>query len=145
MKSNPSVLTACGVSLFLGLTAAAVAMSNANLPPEHTNGPVTYMSGGIGSDGAAVMKREASRFPLGLEFVQGKKDQHAMYLADVQVTIKNAAGSVLLDTRSDGPYLLASLPDGQYTISAEHAGRREMRLVQVAHGKHQMIEFEWVS
>ena len=120
-------------------------MSNANLPPEHTNGPVTYMSGGVGSDRAAAMKREASRFPLGVEFVQGKKDQHAMYLADVQVTIKNAAGRVLLDTRSDGPYLLASLPDGHYTISAEHAGRSEMRQVRIEHGKHQMIVFEWVS
>jgi hypothetical protein len=145
MKSNPLVLTACSVGLFLGLTTAAAAMSNVNLPPEHTNGPITYMSGGIGSDGVAAMKREAPRFPLGLEFVQGKKDQHEMYLADVQVTIKNAAGRVLLDTRSDGPYLLANLPDGHYTISAENAGKNEMRQVRVEQGKHQMIVFDWVS
>jgi hypothetical protein len=145
MKSNPSILTACSVSLLLGLTAAAAAKSTADLPPEHTNGPVTYMSGGVGSDRAAAMKRESSRFPLGLEFVQGKKDQHAMYLADVPVTIKSAEGRVLLDTRSDGPYLLASLPDGHYTISAEHAGKSETRQVQVEHGKHQRVVFEWVS
>lgn len=145
MKSNPSVLAACSVGLFFGLTTAAAAMSNANLPPEHTNGSITYMSGGIGSDRAAAMKREASRFPLGLEFVQGKKDQHAMYLADVQVTIKNAADRILLETHSDGPYLLASLPDGHYTISAEHAGKSEMRQVHVEQGKHQMVVFDWVS
>jgi hypothetical protein len=145
MKSSHSLVTACCIGLFLGLSTAAAAISNANLPAEHTNGLVTYTSGGVGSDQAVAMKRDASRFPLGLEFVQGKKDQHAMYLADVQVTIKNAAGRVLLDKRSDGPYLLASLPDGHYTISAEHAGKREMRQVQVEHGKHQMFVFDWVS
>lgn len=145
MKSNPSVLTACSVGLFFGLTVTALAMSNANLPAGHTKGPITYVSGGVGSEEAIAMKREASRFPLSLEFVQGMKDQHAMYLADVQVTIKNAAGRVVLATRSDGPYLLASLPDGHYTISAKHAGRSEIRQVRVEQGKHQTMVFDWLA
>jgi hypothetical protein len=135
----------CALGVSFGMTTAAWAMTNASLPPEHTNGPVTYISGGIGADRSVEMRREASKFPLGLEFVQGKKEQHAIYLANVQVTIKDAAGKILLATRAEGPYLLAKLPDGRYTINAEHAGRSETRSVNVERGKHEMVVFDWAE
>ncbi|HTP99915.1 MAG TPA: carboxypeptidase-like regulatory domain-containing protein [Casimicrobiaceae bacterium] len=86
------------------------------------------------------MKSLAVQYPLDLVFLQ-----NAEYLADVQVRITDAEGDVLLDTRSEGPYLLAALPDGRYTIIAECAGTSETRHANVSHGKHQMIVFEWAS
>ncbi|HEY7944417.1 MAG: carboxypeptidase regulatory-like domain-containing protein [Burkholderiales bacterium] len=137
--------------LTVALTAAlgsatavtVVAAPVTKLPPEHTRGPVTYISGGIGKDQSTQMLRDASTFPLTLEFVQGGNNQHGLYLADVQVQISDAAGKQMLNSRADGPFLLARLPDGRYTVSAEHAGRTETRSVQVAQNKHRMIVFNW--
>ncbi|MGH8713221.1 MAG: carboxypeptidase-like regulatory domain-containing protein [Casimicrobiaceae bacterium] len=131
------------VAALLGTAATAMAAPMDKLPPEHRQGPVRYVSGGIGKDQSTQMLRDASMFPLALEFVQGGNKQHALYLADVQVQIKDAAGKRVLDTHADGPFLLARLPDGHYTVSAEHAGQTKVRSVQVAQGKHQRIVFDW--
>jgi len=134
-----------GTGLCLSLAAPALATADLGVPPEHTKGVVSYVSGGLGADQAAEMRRDALSFPLGLEFVHGKKVEPGMYLANVDVTIRTPSGRVLLSTRSEGPYLLATLPDGLYRISAEHAGRTETRSVNVEHGRHQMIVFDWAS
>ena len=138
---------ALSLGVLFGTASAAWAMSAANLPPEHRQGSVTYMSGGVGRNHAAEMRKEAAKFPLGLEFTEGSRQpqahEHEAYLANVPVTIKNAAGTMLLKTRSDGPYLLAKLPDGHYTVTAEHAGKTETRKLDVEAGKHRMVVFNW--
>ncbi len=138
-----------GIRLTTGVLAAALsiatsgwAATDANLPPVRTQGDVTYMSGGIGLDQQAAMKQTAYLYPLELEFlVDG--EAHAFYAADVHVTITNRTGNILLDARSDGPFLLAMLPDGQYTISAENSGSIKARRVTIERDKHTMVVFAW--
>jgi hypothetical protein len=113
-----------------------------NLPPEQTQGNVTYVSGGIGIDQADAMKRAANAYPLELEFLESGQTR-SVFTAGVQVTIRDRTGQVVLDARSDGPFMLARLPDGQYTISVENTGKVESRRVTVEHTKHQAVVFEW--
>jgi hypothetical protein len=49
----------------------------------------------------------------------------------------------MFNTVSHGPFLLAKLPDGKYSIHATSAGRTETRDVMVAEGKHQRVLFDW--
>jgi hypothetical protein len=131
-----------GLAAALCAATGAWAATSASLPPEQTSGPVRYVSGGVGKDQQAAMKQAASKYVLELEFVQGGKGAD-VFMANVPVTIKDHTGKVILDARSDGPLMLAKLPDGQYTISAQNAGKTESRKVKIEHGKHEMVVFHW--
>lgn len=112
------------------------------LPPEQVQGKVSYVSGGIGSDEATLMRKEEARFPLSLEFVK-HDDGRNEYLAGVNVTIKGKHGESDLSTVAGGPYLLATLPDGRYEVSADHDGHTQTRNVEIAGDKPTHIVFEW--
>lgn len=142
MKAQRKRFVTGAMAAALCMAATGWAAMDADLPPEQTQGKVTYMSGGIGLDEQAAMKRAASEYPLELDFVDSG-DGHAVFMAGVQVTITDRAGSVVLEARSDGPFLLARLPDGQYTISAGHTGKVETRQVTVEQGKHKTVVFDW--
>jgi hypothetical protein len=112
------------------------------LPPEQVQGNVSYMSGGIGGNEANLMRKEEANFPLSLEFI--KRDSgRGEYLAGVNVTIKDRNGVADLSTVAGGPYLLATLPDGRYEVSAEHDGHMQTRDVVIAADKPTHIVFEW--
>ena len=85
----------------MGAMAAALCMAatgeaamDADLPPEKTQGKVTYLSGGIGLDQQAAMKQAANEYPLELEFLESG-EAHAVFAAGVQVTITDRTGKVV--------------------------------------------------
>lgn len=41
------------------------------------------------------------------------------YLSDVQVRVVNAAGKELVNTLSQGPWLILNLPAGEYSVTAQ--------------------------
>ncbi|HCE09644.1 MAG TPA: hypothetical protein DEQ40_13800, partial [Oxalobacteraceae bacterium] len=98
-------------------TGSARSMNAADLPHEKVQGPVIYLTGGIGQDEATAMKHEESRYPLALEFVEHAKPKD-QYLANVDVTIKDRTGKTALKTISEGPFLFAKLLSGRYTVIA---------------------------
>ena len=105
-----SCLVAAALATLPALSASADEPSS-RVPVQLTQGQVTYMSGGIGSDEAQAMRGEESRFPLSLEFIR-HADPRDQYLAGVFVEIKDAQGNTALNAIADGPILLATLPDG---------------------------------
>lgn len=143
-RSNPTLPSA----VFASLLVAAPAMSVGNytamspLPPEQRQANVTYMSGGIGEDEAAALRREESKFPLTLEFDRHAKP-HDQYLAGVAVTIKDHKGDTVLNATADGPLFLADLPDGKYTVIASNSGQQKERNVVIAGHKQEHVLFEW--
>lgn len=106
-------------TLMLGGTLAQAA---AALPPIHKSGPVEYLSGGIGQDESAAIEKASKRWPLTLEFAV-KDKRHADFVADVQTTVRNAKGHPVLQVNTDGPFLLAKLAPGRYTVDASFAGK----------------------
>ncbi|MGX6566882.1 carboxypeptidase-like regulatory domain-containing protein [Cupriavidus necator] len=121
---------------------APLAGAQPNLPPVKTQGAVHYVTGGIGLDEADAIKQAAAQYPLELQFYR-KSTPRDEYLSDVKISIKNEAGNAFLETTSDGPFLLAKLPDGRYRISAERRGIAQQRTVQIRANQHQRLIFVW--
>ncbi|HWZ73868.1 MAG TPA: carboxypeptidase-like regulatory domain-containing protein [Casimicrobiaceae bacterium] len=113
----------------ISLTAAAHA-DEGSLPPERSQGSVTYVSGGIGKDEADAMKQAASRYSLAIEMASPASPR-AEYVADVKIDIRDQRGATVLSTTSDGPMLLAKLPPGRYTINASKNGTSQQRNIVV--------------
>ncbi|BDD94281.1 hypothetical protein PanNE5_37210 [Pandoraea sp. NE5] len=141
MKSITRIWAAAMVMTSLGGTVF-VAGAQTAFPPEKMQGAIAYVSGGIGLDEANALKLAAARYPLELEFARKATPQNE-YVSDVGVVIKNQAGKSMLKATSDGPYFLAKLPEGKYTVSAERHGDMQQRVVQIRAHQHARLIFVW--
>ena len=82
-----------------------------------------------------------NRFDLKLTFAT--KDGH--YLASVPVRITDASDNELIDTVSEGPFLMASLPPGKYRVTAAFSGKPITHSITVTgHGMKEGI-FRWAN
>lgn len=141
---KPDALALAVATLAAGIIVAAP-MLNADpaaLPKQEIQGNVSYMSGGVGEDEAAALKRAAAGYPLELQFVQ-KAMPRDEFLADVNVKIRDRSRTVVLDVVSQGPFLLARLPAGTYQIEADHDGVIKRQTVEIRAGKHERAVFVW--
>lgn len=129
-------------ALFLGsaLPAWAGAAETSSLPPERSEGAISYLSGGIGLDESSAIKAAAPKYSLELLFAARDGGN---YLAGVQVVIRKGSGETLLDTTAEGPFLLARIPPGRYRIAATHEGQTQERTVSIAARKHRRLVFTW--
>jgi len=144
MKSKTFVIaTAIAVS-GMTLTLNAIGGTDSHLPAAQKAGEVTYIMGGIGQTEADAIKHAAKYYPLELEFLLKAKPK-AEYLSNVQVRIKDAHDKMVLNVNADGPYLLANMPAGKYTISAERNGKVEHRQIEISATDHRRVVFEWQS
>lgn len=114
----------------------------AALPALRTQGRIQYVSGGLGKTEADAFKQARSRFPLALDFVR-KAAQPDESLADVDVNVIDGAGRSVLMVRTDGPYLLARLPDGEYTVKATYFGHTLEKAVRVVGNASARAVFVW--
>jgi hypothetical protein len=137
----------------LALSAQAVFAQDdtAALPAATTVGDATFLSGGIGLDESEAMKAAASRYSLELVFSakSGKSaagaGSNAAYTADVHVKISDRSGKTVIDTISQGPYLLANLPAGSYQVQATSDGAVKSQKATVKKGAHQRLVFSWAE
>jgi hypothetical protein len=144
MKSRTSVIATVIAVSGMTLTLNAIGATESHLPAKQKMGEVTYIMGGVGQTEAAAIKHVAKYYPLELEFVLKAKPKDE-YLSDVQVRIKDAHDKMVLNVNSNGPFLLARMPAGKYTVSAERDGKVEHRQVAIAAKDHQRVVFEWQS
>jgi hypothetical protein len=131
--------------LVLAITGAFAAAAHADegtLPPERSQGSVTYVSGGIGKDESDAMKQAASRYSLSIE-MSSPAGTRAQFVADVKIDIRDQRGASVLSTTSDGPILLANLPPGRYTVSASKNGPPQQRNVVVGSGTRARVSFSF--
>ena len=142
MKSKMSVIaTAIAVS-GMTLTLNAIGATESHLPAKQKMGEVTYIMGGVGQTEADAIQHVAKYYPLELEFLLNAKPK-AEYVSDVQVRIKDAHDKMVLNVNADGPFLLAKMPAGKYTVSAERGGKIEHRQIEISAKEHQRVVFEW--
>ena len=76
-------------------------------------------------------------------FVTKEEGGHDAYEAGNKVMIRDHTGKVVLDTQSEGPFLLAKLPPGKYTVEAIDNGKTRKRLVMLKPDQHAHLTFEW--
>jgi hypothetical protein len=139
MRNELRLILAAALAAMLALGAGTAA---AALPPMKQQGEIQYLSGGVGTDESESIKQAASQFPLALEFVQ-KATPHGEYLANVAVSVIDHRGRSVLEATSDGPFLLARLPSGEYAVKASYAGRTLEKVVHVADSTSARAVFVW--
>lgn len=150
-KRLGGVAAAALLTMAAAAPAFVFAQDNASaLPAATTVGNASFISGGIGLDESEAMKAAASNYALELVF-SAKSDgktpgASAAYTADVKVKITDRAGKTVIDTVSQGPYLLANLPDGVYQVEASaDGGTVKIQKVTVKKGAHQRLVFSWAE
>ncbi len=103
---------------------------------------ISYVTGGPAKTDADVIEYAARYYPLQLEFLLEGKAKHEN-LSGVKVQISDEQGNRVLDITADGPFLLARLPAGKYTIRAARGGEVKSRMVQIVPQRHQRAVFKW--
>ncbi len=112
-----------------------------NAVVQKTPGGVSYVSGGVGADSIDHLNTLAGNFNLKLVFALNS----GSYLSDVNVAIADAAGTMLVDATSDGPWFLTRLPAGSYQIVATFAGHAVRRQASVGSAGLRTVDFRWAS
>ena len=87
------------------------------------------------------MQRAASRYPLEVVFVE-KAGKRERYLAEMPVRITDEQGHVVFEGQSTGPYFLARLPKGRYTVSTRWDAWSSSRPIRIGRDR-QRIVFAW--
>ncbi|MEM5316585.1 carboxypeptidase regulatory-like domain-containing protein [Paraburkholderia sp. JHI869] len=152
-RSTPWIGAALALAVVFGAPgawAATPAADNASvttatagvLPPAQHKGDIAYLSGGIGSDQSAAFKSAMHQYPLSLEFARQSAGGNE-YLANVPVKIADMHGTPLLSTRTRGPFMLVSIPDGRYVVTASHGGNTERRTVDIGKTTRAHETFVW--
>jgi hypothetical protein len=111
-------------------------------PVERQQGGVTFVTGGVTKDEAQAFRAAMSRYSLALEFARANVPR-GDFLAYVEVTITDSRGRQVLQTTSEGPFLLANLPAGQYTVRAGAQGQVKTQTVSVTPGQNRYVAFTW--
>lgn len=138
MSASLVLRSAAGAALALACaaTAAAAPPASAHLtgataePPPAKHGVTARHARG---DACDVSFRFAAR-----------EEGHELALTDVHVVFDDAATLVrVLSAVSDGPFLVASVPQGRYRVTATHEGRAQVVELHVAPGARARLTFYW--
>ena len=102
-------------------------------------GEIEVVAGGIGDAELAALALREKEFNLKLVFslVQGN------YVSDVDVTVSDAKGAKVIERSADGPFLLARLPAGEYSVTATRGGKTVGRKFKVAADRLRTEHLRW--
>jgi hypothetical protein len=144
MKALDILVTFMLVLVIFGMLPIGILKSAPMLMQEELAGNVTYITGGVGEAEAAVMRDMAKDYLLEVTFMQKRSGQKEEFLADVAVQIQDEQQKVVLDVTTDGPFLLANLPVGNYLVIAWYNGEAKQQKINVDVNKHQKVVFSWL-
>ena len=121
------------------LLFAAAAVQAQGLKVE-SRGGVNFAAGGIGETEQAEFKAREQEFNLKLVFtlVEGN------YVAEVNVVVKDASGKTVVEHRAEGPFFMARLPAGAYSVAVAFRDRTHTRKIKVG-GRLRIEYFRWPS
>lgn len=126
------------VALLLALLTIPLAWSQQSLQVQEQHG-VAFVSGGFGADERDQLRTMQDQFDFKLVFATDAGN----YLGYVNVRIMDQQGDTLLETRSNGPILMADLPAGNYTVIAENKNIGKERTVSVGGKSMTEVTFTW--
>ncbi len=137
-KTNQSL---CQVTLALGLmfsfaggaaarsSVQAVSIQNAEL-----------LTGGVGQTEREELLERAAEYDL---FVSFAGQETGAYVSNVRVTLTSRALEHPIEVTTNGPLLLADLPEGSYTMVAALPGwKARTREVKIERGEQQQL---WIT
>jgi hypothetical protein len=130
------------IGFVVGLLAAGTVIAQPFAPRQQTRGAITYVTGGIGSDEAQMLRDESANYPLTLELAAAAGGPRDEYISNAEVRIVDSRGSLVLDTRTEGPLMLVRLPAGTYAVDVEWNGLHKQKTVEIGERRqHLMLAF----
>jgi len=93
-------------------------------------------------DEVQAMRAQSNNYNLKLMFAVAGTGE---YLANIKVSVQDAAGSTVIDAVSDGPLFYARLPEGRYRVVTENDGKAQSRVVTLRSGQRVDLSFFWPS
>ena len=127
--------------IFLGLLTNAYAQ----LPPTKTQGTVSFITGGIGSDQSNAMYAAAKKWSVLIEMSQIDGSGRGVWIAGINVRILDSKQKTVLETVSDGPLMLLNTPAGQYEIEATYQSKVLKRSLTIKDKENQRVTLFWRS
>ena len=88
---------------------------------------VQFVSGGIGAFEKEWFDANSPEFGLKATYA----DTNGHHLAGVQVTLADHTGQVLLNTVTEGPYLLVKAKPGSYSLTSVYEGVSQQKTVRI--------------
>lgn len=137
--SETLLTTTIGLTLLAG---ANFANAQSLLPPVQHSGANTFITGGIGLDESTAFKSAMKDWPLTLQFAE-KSGHKAQYVADVQVVVTDTKGQVVMNAKSEGPFILAKIPPGVYKVQAILLGKAMHQKIELKDGQPAKVTFLW--
>ena len=104
-----------------------------------SNAGVPTVSGGVGLNARDNLRSQAPEHNVKLVFSLNTGN----YVSDVQVKVTDASGRTLIDDVSNGPWLMAKLPPGNYTATAVYNGKPVTQKLSVAKSGVRTANFRW--
>src|SRR5262245_13697390 len=103
-----------GVLCAMALLVQGFALELRAQPAVQQQGEVSFITGGIG-----LVEREAMRNnTAGFNLKVANAHPTGPFVAGTTIAIVDRQGNQVLETTLDGPWLMAKLPPGSYTIKA---------------------------
>lgn len=130
------------IALPLASTWAAAQVSPQSSPsPGPAAVPLaSFICGGVSEGEQERIKSEAPRHDLMLTFAVDT----GAYLADVDVQIRDARGTVVLATKCGGPIMLVDLPTrANWYVTAQSNGRHREKTITAGAGHPAQATFVW--
>jgi hypothetical protein len=122
---------ACAALMNTAWAEHAVAPDEAvPLPAQQLSGSVAYVTGGIPFEQIPAFTLARSSYPLNIE-VYEKAGAKSEFTADAQIKLFDRSGNVVLDAKTEGPYLWAKVPPGQYRLQTTLNGRMQEQRVSI--------------
>lgn len=109
----------------LGFTVPGLAQ---DMPPTQTSNGVTFVTGGIGQSRIEAFRKAAPDYNLRATFTA----PGGAFMADVNVTLKDAQGNTLVTTITEGPFFYAQVPPGRYELTAAFGNQSFQRKLEVS-------------
>ena len=120
----------------------AAAPSPAGGPRADTGaGSIAFISGGIGEGAQAQLLSREKEFNLKMVFTLAEGN----YVSGVGLEVRDASGRSAISHVTDGPFFLARLPPGAYTVTAVYDGQTQTRKVSLVAGHLRTEYVRWKS
>src|SRR4030095_11378965 len=112
-RMNPKRVVTLSLAALLGTTGLACAARERGAPgaglTSQTSGGIRYLAGGVSEEERDAIREQANGYNL---WIWLARSGSGYFLADVKVSIVDARGQPVLDTVTNGPWLLARVPPG---------------------------------
>ncbi len=128
------------VAITLGLFASAGWAMDENMPMK-TDGGIPYVTGGVGDRQQAMLESHYDDYSFKL--VNVSDAERSGYVADVEVWIMNDDGDKILHTNVNGPWLIADLPEGSYSLKAAFGGDTHNHDFTVSDDESRRLVLTW--